>query len=184
MLSTRPRRLPPPLLAAGLVAVLIVALAAWWWVGSRRSSTAPGPGRALTGHELVLYIAAAGGDEYATRPLQLGTDLTWVDQIKAVVAALVTQPSQAGQPSLWPFSLNVRSAYRLTDGVLVLDLEEGVKYNQGASATKELQVVRSVVRTLTHNFPNLRQVKFLINGAEEETLAGHVDITRPLGPED
>jgi len=38
-----------------------------------------------------------------------------------------------------------------------------------------------VVRTLTKNFPEVRQVKFLINGQEEETLAGHLDITRPFG---
>lgn len=178
------RRLPAPLLAGALVVVLVIALALWGWLGARRGSNARTPTVAPGGREVTLFIATEDTGEFRTRALALAPDQTWPDQVRAVIDGLVAQSDRKDDPSLWPFSLRVRSAYLLRDGVLVLDLEESVKYNRDASAARELQVVRSVVRTLTKNFSNARRVKFLVNGDEAETLAGHVDVTRPLGPED
>jgi spore germination protein GerM len=177
------RRIPVPVLAGGLLAVGVAGLAIWIWLGARPGGGVA-PNVAPGGREVTLFVAGPDEQEFLTRSLALAPDLSWTEQVRTVIDALVAKPLRAGDPSLWPFSLRVRSAYLLADGVLVLDLEESVKYNRNASAAKELQAVRSIVRTLTRNFQNVRRVKFLVNGAEEDVLAGHVDVTRPLGPED
>jgi hypothetical protein len=42
--------------------------------------------------------------------------------------------------------------------------------------------VFAVVNTLTYNFKSIKRVFILIDGSEKETLAGHIDLSRPLLP--
>jgi hypothetical protein len=39
------------------------------------------------------------------------------------------------------------------------------------------------VQTVTANLPPARRVQILIDGKEVDTLAGHVDLRRPLAPD-
>jgi len=47
------------------------------------------------------------------------------------------------------------------------------------SATKSLRGVREVTR-MTANLPAVKSVQILVDGKQLETLAGHVDLRRPL----
>jgi hypothetical protein len=38
--------------------------------------------------------------------------------------------------------------------------------------------VYAVVDTLTENFDDIRQVRFLVNSKEQQSLAGHLDFSR------
>jgi hypothetical protein len=40
--------------------------------------------------------------------------------------------------------------------------------------------LRSIMQTLVTNVPEIKRVQILIGGREVETLAGHLDIRRPL----
>jgi len=46
----------------------------------------------------------------------------------------------------------------------------------------EIMTVYSVVNTLAL-FPDIEQVKFLVEGEEVETLTGHLDMSGPLEPD-
>ena len=39
----------------------------------------------------------------------------------------------------------------------------------------------SIVQTLSGNVPGVMKVKFLVDGKERDTLAGHVDLSRIYG---
>ncbi|HZX36338.1 MAG TPA: GerMN domain-containing protein [Thermodesulfobacteriota bacterium] len=54
--------------------------------------------------------------------------------------------------------------------------------HQGGSKG-ELLTIYSIVNTLALNFPEIKKVKLLIDGETEETLAGHILIGIPLGPD-
>ncbi len=41
--------------------------------------------------------------------------------------------------------------------------------------------LRAIVATLHTNFPQIEQVRFTVDGATRDTLAGHADLTRPYG---
>jgi hypothetical protein len=47
-------------------------------------------------------------------------------------------------------------------------------------ALDELLTVYSVVNAVTTNLPAVRAVQILVDGHEVDTLAGHVDLRRPL----
>ncbi len=52
----------------------------------------------------------------------------------------------------------------------------------GGSDT-ELLTVYSVVNSITTNFPSITRVQILVDNHPAETLAGHVDLSRPLPPD-
>ena len=49
----------------------------------------------------------------------------------------------------------------------------------GGSFT-ELLTVYAIVNAVTANLPTVQRVQILIDGKEADTLAGHVDLRRPL----
>jgi spore germination protein GerM len=182
MPAKKTRPLSPPLLAAGLLALSLgvgALLMFFPWQGKH-----PGSIQVPQGRELKLYFASLDDGQYLLRPFRIQDNLVWVEQIKNIIEAMFAQPSASGETSLWPFVLRVRSVFLMKSGTLVLDLEEGVTYNQNSTAAAELRVVRSLTNTLVANFPEVRAVKFLVNGSEAETLAGHIDISRAMGEND
>ena len=54
---------------------------------------------------------------------------------------------------------------------------------QPGGSEAELLTVYSVVNSLTANFPAVKRVQILIEDRPVPTLAGHVDLTRPLRPD-
>ena len=71
---------------------------------------------------------------------------------------------------------DIRSVYFVNDTLAVVDTnaEFADKHRSGA-LVEELTVV-SFVQTLSAAFPKLTQVRFLVDGKERETLAGHADL--------
>lgn len=53
----------------------------------------------------------------------------------------------------------------------------------GTGAHAELLTVYAVVNTLAVNFPAVKRVQILVEGRPATTLMGHVDLSRPLGPD-
>lgn len=58
------------------------------------------------------------------------------------------------------------------------EASDGVQGSMG-----ELLAVYAVVDSVTVNFPSVRRVQILLDDRPAETLAGHVDLTRPLRPD-
>jgi len=54
-----------------------------------------------------------------------------------------------------------------------------MKEGQAGGTSQELLSVFSIVNTLT-SLPNVKRIKILIDGKEETTLCGHIDISEPL----
>jgi len=178
------QRISPALLAGAIV--LFLLLAAYFFSQRVVTQTTAAAGPAIPqqqGKGITLYLATGESDKFAQRKYSVKENMAWPDQIRGLIESMFEKPAP-GEVSLWPFSLRVRSVYLLKNGLLILDLEEGVQYNQTSSAATELRVLRSIVRTLVDNFPEVQKVKLLINGSEAETLAGHLDISRAMGEED
>jgi hypothetical protein len=72
-------------------------------------------------------------------------------------------------------------AFYLTDrGDAFVDLSsEVVSAHPGGSAT-ELLTVYALVNAVTANLPAVQRVQILVDGKEVDTIAGHVDVRRPL----
>lgn len=81
----------------------------------------------------------------------------------------------------WVFALvRVRQVYLLDDGTAVIDL--GFVDNQPLprGIVTEMALIESITRTLRADLPEIRRVRFLVEGRESDTLMGHISLARPF----
>ncbi|MFN3699563.1 MAG: GerMN domain-containing protein [Dictyoglomus sp.] len=65
------------------------------------------------------------------------------------------------------------------DSIAYVNFSEEFRKNHPGGSLGELLTIYSIVNTLTE-FPEIKKVQILINGAILETLAGHIDLTSPI----
>jgi spore germination protein GerM len=128
----------------------------------------------------TLFYASAEGDSLvAVRrdvPLAEGIDA----QGRQIVMAQL-QPAPAPQVSVIPTGTTLRAFFVTERGDAFVDLSSEVSTAHPGGSLTELLTVHAVVNAVTANLPAVQRVQILIDGKEVDTLAGHVDVRRPLG---
>lgn len=94
---------------------------------------------------------------------------------KQAVATLLGTPQATVQPVLREIKL--RAFYMDSSGTAYVDLMPAREGTLQASAWDEILAVYAVVNTLMDNFEEIKAVRFLLNGREAQTLAGHIDLS-------
>ena len=75
---------------------------------------------------------------------------------------------------------SLRSVFVPGNGEIVVDLNVDPAWSRAAGSAEETAAVAAVVDTLLQNLAQTDRVRILVNGNPVETLAGHVDLSRPL----
>lgn len=96
-------------------------------------------------------------------------------------AAGVGQGEAPGEKisSSFPQESRLRQLFILEDGTAVVDLSSET-VNNIDGIFYELLVIESITRSLVMNFEDITQVRFLVEGSEQDSLAGHVSISHPF----
>lgn len=126
---------------------------------------------------VVLFLPASGvlTAEQAGIARQPDTQLL----ARQAVSALLTSPRGNQVPVLRDFRL--QALYLDSAKTAYVDLAPAAADRQAAgSAGDELLAIAAVTNTLTQNFEEIKQVHLLIDGKEAQTLAGHIDLSRPF----
>jgi hypothetical protein len=108
------------------------------------------------------------------------------NDLAAQVRTLVEELAKGSQIGLVPTlaaNAKVLEVFVTARGVAYVDLskEAGEAFAGGSDA--ELRSVYSIVNSITTNFPSISRVQILIDNQPATTLAGHVDLSRPLPPD-
>jgi spore germination protein GerM len=174
------------LLAAGFILLALVALyAAYRYGAARRGSEMSFPGEGVQTSKTLpqtrqvdLYFADVADRRLSIERREVtGEDLG--DLLLKVLEELVKGPQDAARVRTLPETTQVKTVF-IRDETVWVDLDSAVRDEHPGGAWTEVLAVYSVVNTLVENFSNISQVQILIEGNESETLAGHVDISRPL----
>ncbi|HET8646335.1 MAG TPA: GerMN domain-containing protein [Vicinamibacteria bacterium] len=179
--------------AAALLALLaVVALTAPRWahvlrreMPGQEEGSAAGEDEAARVERQInvkLFFQAADRPGLAVeeRPVSFAPDLD--AQVRAVVEELVRGPRQGLQPTLAP-NTRVLEVFVSARGVAYVDLSKEAQAIASGGSEAELITVYSIVNSLIANFPALKRVQILVEDRPAATLAGHVDLTRPLLPD-
>ncbi|HEV3141416.1 MAG TPA: GerMN domain-containing protein [Vicinamibacterales bacterium] len=102
-----------------------------------------------------------------------------LDQAREIVAA---QIAAVPEPlvSAVPEGTTLRALFITDRGDAYVDLSGAIVSGHPGGVTEEMLTVYSIVNALTANLPAVSAVQILIDGKEVETLAGHLDLRRPL----
>ncbi|MBI2822702.1 MAG: GerMN domain-containing protein [Acidobacteria bacterium] len=73
-----------------------------------------------------------------------------------------------------PRETKLRQVYLLENGTAVVDLSEDVANLLPGGIDSEATAMESIRRTLLENVTEIKRVRFLINGKDSETFAGHI----------
>ena len=112
--------------------------------------------------------------------------LTWAqadaDRVRQIVLELA-EGSHQGYGRVLPASTTVRAVFLTADGTAYLDLSADVLSDFEPGIQSETLAIYSIVNSLTINIPAVKQVQFLIQGQQVETLDGHTDLTMAFVPD-
>jgi hypothetical protein len=172
----------------GLALLLLVGGLTWWLLAGREGKPkagragveeAGGPGEPVT---FLLDFPANGGRLGGERR-ELQVTESPRDRARKIVLALLAGPKGTGLYRPFPEGVKLGSVL-LAGDVLYLDLVwEGHPEPPQSGSTEEIQRVFSVIDSVCLNVPEVRRVVLLWNGFQRDSFAGHVDLSRPLGPD-
>jgi spore germination protein GerM len=95
---------------------------------------------------------------------------------------LRAQLAEAPPPlvSVIPKGTSLRAFYVTDRGDAFVDLSREVSAAHPGGSLMELMTVYAVVNAVTANLPKVQRVQILVDGKSVDTIAGHVDVRRPL----
>jgi len=182
----------PALVLSGLALVLLVLVIVFFSGGGGekvkhfvdanipKSPETPG-GRPAT-RTVTLFFAAEDDDLLHKETREILAGPTEADEAERALAELV-RGSETGLLSPLPPQTRVRQVFIAKDGQATVDLSRDVAEGFTYGSTSELAAVYAVVDTLVYNFKSVKKVVLTVEGAERETLGGHVDLTRAFFPD-
>ena len=100
------------------------------------------------------------------------------DKYFAVCKLLTENPKEKNLTKIFPAHAKINGATFKRDTVFV-NFDGSVTEHFVGGSTGEEMLINSFVNSLTE-FPEVKQVKFLINGRDVETLSGHMDLSVPI----
>jgi spore germination protein GerM len=109
-------------------------------------------------------------------PLAEGT----VAQARALVEAQLAAVAPAPLLSTIPEGTTLRGVFVSARNEAFVDLDASIREKHPGGSMNELFTVYTIVNAITTNLPDVQSVQILIGGREVDTLAGHVDLRRPL----
>ena len=95
----------------------------------------------------------------------------------ALDALIHTDPVSKQLMNLFPPGTDVRSV-KVEGDTATVDFNQNFA-SQGQGSFTERMMVNAVVCTLTE-FPEIKKVKFLVEGKDIDTISGHMDLLEPL----
>lgn len=100
------------------------------------------------------------------------------DMLKAALEELIKGPTSQSLTGLIPKETRVLDV-KVKDWIAYPDFSKEI-YNMNVGSAGEALVLASIANTLI-KFPGVEKVRILVEGEEIGTLAGHVELTEPLG---
>ena len=172
---------------AYLVAVLIAFVGVGWALvrllspppaapAAEITTTAPAETAHITA---TLYYGSSDGRALVPVRRDVPAATGVVDQGRQILAV---QFQDAPQPyvQVVPKGTKLRAFYVTDRGDAFVDLSGDVASAHPGGSLTELLTVYAIVNAITTNLPAIQRVQLLVEGKEVDTIAGHVDIRRPL----
>lgn len=167
-------------LVAGALGTVVVFVPGWL----ARSTESPAPiesaaPAATRKIKATLFYVSDDGLRLVPTEREVPFGEGVIEQARRLVEAQI-EPPAAPLVSALPAGTRLRAVYVTDQGQAFVDLSPEVRTAHPGGALNELLTVYSIVNVLTTNLPAVSGVQILVDGHEVDTLAGHVDLRRPL----
>jgi spore germination protein GerM len=175
-----------------LVALIVTgAIAAWLLfitVSETRqdplntTSTSPSvddPDTSLPTIPATLFYVAEQGTRLVGREQAVPEDVATTSQARLLIEQQLLAPEPPLRSAV-PEGTMLLGIYISDRGDAFVDFSREINTEHPGGSLEELFTIYAIVNTLTINLPSITAVQILIEGEEVDTLAGHIDLRRPL----
>ena len=127
-----------------------------------------------------LFYVAEDGTALIGRTVEAPAGGDAVERARTIAERQLAPPER---PLISPFpaGTTLRAIYLTAAGDAFVDLSRHASAGHPGGSLDELFTVYALVNALVSNVQEIDAVQILIEGREVDTLAGHVDLRRPLG---
>ena len=126
-----------------------------------------------------LYFGDPRSDYLVSEQRKIQKKFNQNENIQHVVEELIKGP-QANLIRTIPKSTIIKNVRIDRNGIAWLDFSSHLSRDHPGGSSAEIITVYSIANTVILNFKDVKKVRFLIDGAEIETLAGHIDCRRTI----
>ena len=126
----------------------------------------------------VFYVSEDGRELVpVTREVPYGG--TPGEQARHLIAAQL-DPPPAGHLSTIPAGTKVKTVFLAPNGEAYVDLSREIVAGHMGGVVTEALTVYALVNVITANLADVSAVQILVEGAEVDSLTGHIDLRHPL----
>ena len=178
----KPSNAKGTLLLAFVVFAVVVGALVFRKYETATRKVEPPPQAAPAGTVVVtLFFASADGDKLVREGREVEIEESVEESVESVVDELIRGPLGSLAPTLPSNTklLGVRLKGELAELDFGPELLEGIP----AGSSAEMVAAYSIVDTVVTNFPQVKAVQFLVEGAVPQSLKGHLDLRAPLAPD-
>lgn len=187
-------------IAGGFIAAFAVVFAVVLMTGLSRLLSRPAPGDApapsvaasapappepaVPKIKATLFFASEDGLLLVPTEREVPLAEGAVAQARSVLEAQLSAEAPSPLVSTIPKGVALRGIYVSERNEVFVDLDPSIRTSHPGGTQQELMTVYTIVNSVLANLPSLQEVQILIGGQEADTLAGHVDLSRPLRKND
>lgn len=177
------------LIAVILLAGLVIGMSVYVWRLRERqvreeqpavqtSANKPvAPPAAGPTEQATVYVAYDDPGELRAQSINIPLSADRQQHAAQLLRALLDLYTAKGSSHPLGPGSDIRDVFLADPGIAVIDLNSALADTQVSGVLTEELTVCSLAQTLATNLPGLVRVKFLVDGKERDTLAGHVDLS-------
>lgn len=127
-----------------------------------------------------LYFASPDADYLKVEARRIQKEERIIEEAKILIKELIQGPRGNLDPTI-PLESELRELYIVPEEKCIyLDFNQAFQTNHPGGSAGELLTIYSLVNTLIDNLEGIERVQILVEGEVIETLAGHIDTTKPF----
>jgi hypothetical protein len=128
----------------------------------------------------TLYFASEDGLRLVPTEREVPLSEGVVAQARSILEAQLAAEAPTPLATTIPKGAVLRGIFVSERNEVFVDLDPAIRTAHPGGVFLEVMTVYTIVNAVLTNLPNLQEVQILIGGQEVDTLAGHVDLRRPL----
>jgi len=165
---------------------LTIAMSVYVWQLRRREIRSPqlteknehvAPPASGAMERVTVYVAYDSGGELRAQSISIPLAAGRQQRAEGLSRGLMSLYTAKDSTHPLTAGAEIRQVFLVDPGIAVVDVNSAFVEGQVSGVLPEELTIASLVQTLATNMPELARVKILVDGKEQETLAGHADLT-------
>ncbi len=129
--------------------------------------------------QVTIFVQDPSTGSLVRQTREITVHQTVLPEIRETIQYLIHPRPDTRNPAI-PEGTELITVFMSNAGVVYLNLNRNVQDQHIGGLRAEMMTVAAFVNTLLFNFQDISHVQILVEGAEIETLAGHIDCRKPF----